>query len=267
MRALCLRKRFWGFVGLAFYLSSPARAQVSFSDSFNTSINYLTNGVAGTIWDGIYFGAGEFANSGIGGGGPGATLQCDANLTAGNTLTLQTTGTAWEGADDDGFFLFKIVKGDFSATVHVVSPFNNAGYNTAGLQARAFAPNGDPSNNGRENYVSWTRFDEFNFPNYLRSEVNGGVAQINPGGYPNSNYWLRLDRVRGTNFMFYQKSTSGGAWQLVNTFPAPVIGGTNLRRGDLLNLPMQVGIMHATFNNQIGAQFTDFTLTVSNVGP
>jgi hypothetical protein len=28
---------------------------------------------------------------------------------------------------------------------------------------------------------------------------------------------------------------------------------------------MQVGIMHATFNNQIGVQFTDFRLSVSNL--
>ena len=150
--------------------------------------------------------------------------------------------------------------------VHVVSPFNNSAYNTAGLQARVFSPNGDPLA-GKENYVSWTRFDEFSFANYLRSEVNGGVAQINPGGSPNNNYWLRMDRIRGTNFMFYQRATNTAAWQLVNTFPAPVTGGTNLRRGDLLGQPLQVGIMHATFNNQIGVQFTDFSITASNAGP
>src|SRR5882757_4188543 len=123
---------------------SCAGADVTYSDTFTTSINYLTNGLTGKIWDGVYFGAGEFANTGVGGGGLGQTIQCDAAITAANTLTLQTTGTAWEGADDDGFFLFKVVPGDFSAVVHVVSPFNNAGYNTAGLQARAFSPNGDP---------------------------------------------------------------------------------------------------------------------------
>ena len=128
---------------LAFFLllgmSPSSLAQGVFTDSFNTNVNYLTNGVAGTIWDGVYFGAGEFNNSGLGGGGPGATIQCDANITAVSNLTLQTTGTAWEGADDDGFFLFKVVKGDFSAVVHVVKPFNNANFNTAGLQARAFS--------------------------------------------------------------------------------------------------------------------------------
>ena len=235
---------------------------MTYSDNFNTNVNYLTNGIAGTIWDGAYFGAGEFNNTGVGGGGPGETLQCDANITAASTLTLQPTGTAWENADDDGFFLFTVVPGDFSVRVHVVSPYDNTGYNTAGLMARAFSAGGDPLG-GSEDYLSWTRFDESGFANYLRNEVNGGVQQINPGGSPNSNYWLRMDRVHGTNFMFFQKATSGGAWQLV-TFPSPV-SGTSVHRGDLAGQPMQVGIMHATFANQIGVQFTDFTLIASNV--
>jgi Family of unknown function (DUF5695) len=237
------------------------QSQTTYSDDFSVNVNYLTNGLTGTIWNGIYFGAGEFNNTGLGGGGPGATLQCDANITAPSTLTIQTTGTAWENADDDGFYLFKVVPGDFSMSMHVVSPFDNSAYNTAGLQARAFSAGGNPYH-GSENFISWTRFDEYNFANYLRSEVNGGVDQINPGDYPNSNYWLRMDRVNGTNFLFYQKATQAGAWQLVS-FPAPV-NGTVLTRPDLAGLPLQVGIIHATFNGQLGVQFTDFSLTESN---
>ena len=238
--------------------------QATYSDDFSTSVNFLTNGLRGTIWDGVYFGAREFNNTGMGGGGPGMTLKCDANMTAVGTLSLETTGTAWEGNDDDGFFLFKVVPGDFSAVVHVVSPFDNSGYNTAGLQARAFAAEGDPYG-GSENYVSWARFDEFGFPNYLRSEVNGGVAQINPGNSPNANYWLRLDRVQGTNFYFYEKASAGSSWQL-RSFPAPV-NGTVLRRPDLSGRALQIGIMHATFNGQLGVQFTDFSLSISNISP
>jgi Family of unknown function (DUF5695) len=245
-------------------LSLATQAQVTFTDNFNTNVNYLTNGVSGTIWDGVYFGAGEFNNTGEGGGGPGATIQCDANITAASTLTLQTTGTAWENADDDGFFLFKVVKGDFSASVHIVTPFNNAAYNTAGLQARAFAAGGDPFN-GTENFVSWTRFDEYNFPNYLRSEVNGGAQQINPGGYPNNDYWIRMDRV-GNVFRFFQRTNNTtDPWHVVS-FPSPV-NGTNLTRTDLAGQSLQVGIIHATFNGLLGVQFTSFSLTESNAGP
>ena len=249
-------------VGWVCFLSGAilCPAQALYTDSFNASVNYLTNGIAGTIWDGVYFGAGEFNNTGV--LGPGATIQCDANITAAAKLTLQTTGTAWENLDDDGFFLFKVVSGDFSAVVHVVSPYNNAGYNTAGLQARAFLPDGDPLN-AAENFVSWTRFDEYGFANYLRSEVNGGVAQINPGDYPNTNYWLRMDRVGGTSFLFYEKSTKAEGWQSLS-FPSPA-NGNRLVRTDLAGKSLQVGIMHATFSGLLGVQFTDFSLSVSNL--
>ncbi len=240
-----------------------ARSQVTYTDNFSANVNYLTNGLAGTLWDGIYFGAGDFDNTGLGGGGPGATLQCDANISAASKLTLQTTGTAWEGADDDGFFLFKVVRGDFSAVVHIVTPFDNSAFNTAGLQARAFAAGGDPFG-GTENFVSWTRFDEYSFANYLRNEVNGGVAQINPGDGPNSAYWLRLDRI-GNTFKFYQRTNSTDPWKL-ETFPAPV-SGTTLTRADLAGQPLEVGIIHATFNGQLGVQFSNFSITESNLGP
>lgn len=59
--------------GLA--LATSSGAQVVYTDSFNSSINYLTNGTAGTVWDGVYFGAGEFNNTGLGGGGLGQTLR------------------------------------------------------------------------------------------------------------------------------------------------------------------------------------------------
>src|SRR4051812_45817805 len=76
---------------VAFGAGISLNAQVTYSDSFNTNVNYLTNGISGTIWDGVYFGAGEFNNSGLGGGGPGATMQASANNPTTNTLTLQTT--------------------------------------------------------------------------------------------------------------------------------------------------------------------------------
>jgi hypothetical protein len=234
------------------------QAQVTVTDNFSSSVNYLTNGLAGTIWDGVYFGSGEFDNTA---GGAASTVQCDADISTPGALTLQTTGTAWEGADDDGFFLFKVVPADFSAVVEVNTPFNNAAYNTAGLQVRAFEANGN-AYDGSENFISWTRFDEYGFANYLRNNVDGGVAQINPGDYPNDAYWVRIDRVHGTNFTFYQRTNSTSPWKLV-TFPDPV-NGTILTRADFAGLPLQVGIMHATFNGQLGVSFSHFSLTESN---
>jgi hypothetical protein len=97
------------------------------------------------------------------------------------------------------------VKGNFSAIVHVVTPFDSSAYNMGGLQARAFSANGDPSASGEENYVSWTRFDEYSIANDLRSEVNGTVTQVNHGSYPNGAYWLRMDRV-GNVFRFFAQA-------------------------------------------------------------
>jgi hypothetical protein len=248
---------------VVFTITLSTRAAVTYTDNFNTNVNYLTNGVVGTLWDGVYFGAGEFNNTGVGPDGVGGTIQCDAGISAANTLTLKTTATDWEGANDDGFFLFKVVKGDFSAVVKIVTPYSNAGYNTAGLQARAFTAGGNAFG-GSENFVSWTRFDQYSFANYLRNEVNGAVSQINPGDYPNSAYWLRMDRV-GNTFRFYQRTNSTDAWKL-ETFPAPV-SGTLLTRNDLAGQPLQIGIIHATYSGQLGAQFSNFSLSATNMGP
>ena len=40
---------------------------------------------------------------------------------SGQLLTVQSTGTAWEGADDDGFFLFKIEKSISSLPMVLIS--------------------------------------------------------------------------------------------------------------------------------------------------
>ncbi|HYG23810.1 MAG TPA: DUF6055 domain-containing protein [Verrucomicrobiae bacterium] len=250
-------------VALALCLTSIAAKAATLSDNFNSTIDYLSTGISGTIWDGVYLGAGEFSNSGVGGGGPGATLKLDANITASGVLSVQSTGTAWEHADDDGFFLYKVMPGDFSVSVRVVTPFDNNSFNTAGLQVRAFSDGGNPLG-GSEDFLSWTRFDQFNFPNYLRNQVNGATTQVNPGGFPNNNYWLRIDRVNGTNFHFYQRANAGDPWQLVN-FPAP-ISGTVIRRADFAGLPLQVGLVHATFSDTAReARFSDFSLTATNI--
>ena len=249
-------------------LSASATHLVSaatITDNFGTNANYLTDGIGGTIWDGVYFGAGEFSNTGTGGGGVGATVQCDANLSAANKLSLQTTGTAWEAADDDGFFLFKVVQGSFSARVHVVTPYNNAGYNTAGLQVRAFNVGGNPFG-GSEDYVSLTRFDQFGFNNYLRNEINGAVTQIDTDMAvhngsrvvpSNNNYWLRIDWNSGANVFSFYESDNGASWW-------PITNSPTLSRADLAGQPLQVGIIHATFNNLLNVQFSDFSIVATN---
>src|SRR5262245_21548857 len=63
----------WNCVFAALLLSAvfsrtlPCAHAATLTDSFNTNVDYLTDGIRGTIWDGVYFGAGEFANTGVGG--------------------------------------------------------------------------------------------------------------------------------------------------------------------------------------------------------
>ena len=248
-------------------LAATSHAQTTYTDNFTTHVNYLTNGVSGTIWDGVYFGAGDFANTSLGGDGAGATTKADAGITAVSTLSLQTTATDWENTADDGFFLYKVVKGNFSASVHIVTPYNNSGYNTAGLQARAFSANGSAFG-GSENFVSLTRFNEYGFNNYLRNEVNGGVNQIDPDTAShnssrvvpsNTNYWVRIDRV-GNVFSFYERDSASHAWWHITN-------SSSITRSDLSGQPVEIGIMHATFGGSLPVQFQSFSLVESNAGP
>src|SRR5215471_2929467 len=115
------------------------------TDNFSSSVDYLTNGVVGTVWDGLYLGGREYPNTGLGAGGavPGVTLVCDANLSTNGLLTVRSANTDWgDGPHDDGFLLFKVVPGDFSASVQLITPYDNGNFNTAGLLVRAFGIGG-----------------------------------------------------------------------------------------------------------------------------
>jgi len=237
---------------LALALFNVVRAQTTFTDNFNVSQNYLSSGVAGSIWDGVYFGANEFPRQ-LNGNAAGSTLICNANVTSNNVLTVQTTQTDWEGTPDDGFFLYKVISGDFSCSVHVVPPYDNGAFNTAGLQARIFGRNGAPPTG--ENFVSFTRFDE-GIANYFRTELNGAVTQ-RPITGANTNYYLMLERV-GNTFNAYERATTNDSWAQVDT----------QTRADFNTLPVQIGIIDATFNNGATprtAVYDTFSLTASNL--
>ena len=85
-----------------------ASAQATFTDNFSTNANYLANGVAGTMWDGVYLGAGEFPGATGNGSAAGSASVADANMTGGSLLTIASVQTDWENTADDGVFLFKV---------------------------------------------------------------------------------------------------------------------------------------------------------------
>jgi hypothetical protein len=233
---------------------SAAQAQ-TYTDNFSTPINYLTNGVAGTIWDGIYLGAGEFAGETDLGMAPGTVSIADASISSNGVLTVSSLQTDWEQKSDDGFFLFKVVNGDFDMSVRIVGPIDTHAHNFPGLMVRAFGPSGAPAPGGQENYLIWGRFDEYNsIPNMLKNNTNGAKRDTPRGTWPNTNYWLRIQRTTNV-FTVFEKDSATNSWTQMST----------VTRNDFVGRPLQVGIEHADYDGgrMLKAAYSDFSLTVA----
>jgi hypothetical protein len=233
----------------------------SITNNFNNSLDYLANGVPGSMWDGVYLGFGDVPG-GNDAGDVGYSLQ--ANETANpNFLTVQSSQTDWAGSGDDGFFLWKTVAGDFDVSVQNVEPFANPNYHMGGLLARAFTTNGPAWGapyGGSENSVYLPRFQEFGVDEDIRYTTNGidMDAYISVPGTDsdtNTSRYFRITRV-GNVFSFYTKTNQSDAWALHGS----------LTRSDLAGAPMQVGIADSTFGSSTPTTFyTDFELTGTNV--
>ena len=242
----------------------------SITNNFDNSFDYMANGVAGTMWDGVYLDFGDVPG-GIQGPDIGATIQANETSNPG-FLTVQTTGTSWSGANDDGFFIFKVVSGDFDVSVQNVEPFDNTPNHFGGLLARAFTTNGPAwgaplsttSTNASENWLNITRFNEFSIGDQIRYATNAADIQIsapfnsgstNYNTETNNNRYFRITRIVNT-FSFYDKTNQSDGWILE----------TNITRSDLAGIPMQVGIEDAAFSTAAPQTFyTDFELTGTNV--
>ncbi len=248
------------YIGALFCAFSLVRAaaDVTFVDNFASPVNYLTNGIQGTMWDGLYLGAGDLANGTSIGAGAGTVSVADANQSSANQLTIASVQTDWENTADDGVFLFKVITGNFDMSVQVIGPIDTGAYNFPGLMVRAFGPEGAPAPGGQENSLLWGRFDQYSIANMSKNNVNGVKSDIGRGTYPNSNYWLRMTRS-GNTLRLYEKATAGGAWTQVGS----------VTRADFSGLLLQAGIEHADFGGGATriAHYANFSLTVTNWGP
>src|SRR5262249_32687505 len=234
--------------------------------------DFLATGVLGDPnWDGVYLGFGDIPNGNPGDSGIGVTILADANVSFPGYLTVETSSSDWSAAGDDGFFLWKLVSGDFDVSVQSAPTWNNIGFNFAGLMARAYNSNniGSPFNpastNGSENWVALFRFQEFGL-NEVREAINGANNErIFPDvdSDTNSTRFFRIVRAAETNFTFYGKTTAVDTWvQITNNLPA---GGV-LTRVEFAGVPMQVGIAQAMFSPATPpVYFTDFELSGPNV--
>ena len=216
-------------------ISSLSIAEV-IVDSFDKSHNYLTDGVSGTIWDGYI------------GQGTGETItELNASQIASGQLYMSSQNSRWEpGWVDLGPFLYRIVEGDFSATVHVTDA-SATNWNSAGLMARAAT---DSAGGAGEDFESIEYFQAIS-QNMARTIDNGSESEFGRTGDFMS--YLRLRRV-GNDF-HHEYSADGTNWI--------TISGSPINRADLDGLPMQVGIAHATYSSNLCYfQFDDFSIEV-----
>jgi hypothetical protein len=226
-----------------------------FTDNFTVPHNYITNGLLGTSWDGEYLNFGDVSGAqAYADAGSGMTFVLDADVGNTNDLFLSAAGSSWEGVGDDGPFLFKIVTGDFQASVHITT-MNNINFNAAGLMARLFddsgtATQGAAGGNGGETHVNWWKVQAGALS--ARYTLDGNPP-TDKAGLNAADTWLLLQRVDSTNFYFYEAPTNNaGEWSLAATFVVPEAANA---------APMEVGIAEQMNTASTGtAQFDTFML-------
>jgi hypothetical protein len=125
-----------------------------FTDNFGVTHDYVTNGLQGSAWDGLFLNYGDVPGANKGSeGSAGQTFQLIADT---NALYLQAAGGSWRVAGNDGPYLYKIVTGDFQASVHVTCGIINLNY--AGIMARLFNSSnggGGGGSGGTESHINW----------------------------------------------------------------------------------------------------------------
>jgi len=238
---MCKRLPYLFCVPWVLIVAVAAQAAV-FSDNFATPHDFLANGVAGTSWDGFL------------GAGPGETASAlNISTARPGQLFLESTGAYWhEPWTPLGPFLYKIVRGDFVATVKVTEYAGTAAspvyHNTIGLMARAFP---EDAGNG-EDWVSLDYFPIWNCGNFVRSANDNVRTENGHNGLAwNLRPWLQIER-RGSTFHF-RTSADGITWTAMAQSP--------LTRADLADVPLQVGLFQGTYNTTSGfGAFDEFKL-------
>lgn len=214
-----------------------------FIDTFDTPHDYLSQGVAGTGWDGfVGLALNETANA------------IDANLTREGQLYLESAFNSryqefWRPL---GPFLYKIVEGNFVATVQMSdyagTPDEPVEWNNCGLMAR----NVEDADAGEgEDWVSNDYFPLAGQGNMVRLANDGIRSEPFRNGLGwNAYTHLRLQR-RNNAFHFFA-SPDGKTWIRLHLSEG---------RWDFNGLPVQVGVFQAVYSDNVGhAAFDDFQL-------
>jgi hypothetical protein len=248
----------------------------TFTDEFNVNHDYFANRATGSPWDGVYLNQGDIPETGY--VGVGQTLAADANVSSNNVLTVTNSNGGWAADQNDGFFLFKYVPGDFQAVVHVLD-YQISAYNEAGLLARLYSTGTNGTDIGApfelgtttnadgnaffnaETWVGFTKFDEFNIGTYARKNIDNKEYQFGQNNQNSPDNWLLILRQNLTNFFFYERATNTLPWRLT---PAKLSFSGSGALPDFAGQPMQVGIQVTPYLAGLYAQFEHFMLNVES---
>lgn len=243
-----------------FLIAAQATDETIYTDDFSETHDFVTDGVEGTIWDGIS------VNEGV------IETEVEAEIlelqSGDGVLTFNTMNSNFSGGNDNGAFLYKTIPADsdFQLIVKIESgqfssfDVDPVGFLTAGLIARV-PPEEDPDN---ARFVVANAFDrpEWGAVQGLRSvpPPEGGVeelwnAQHSVAAYP----WMKLARAGNVFTAYY--SADGHRWHLLNHNNPDVWDVLSVERPDMAGFPLQVGIFHATYSgNSASVDFANFYL-------
>jgi len=223
-----------------------ASAPPALNDNFDTEIDYLTDDLSKTIWDGFLLNAGTESEQNA------EVLQANS-ITNPGTITIETINTGWEGGHDDGFFLYKNVPGgtNFEVSVQIrggdFKSFDGAvvDYLTSGLMIKLA---------GSSDYTCANVFDRAEWSavvgirDVYKGDQNDKYDPKNKTGAKDTP-WLKLVKL-GKKVTAYN-SADGITWS--------EMGSAEHDEYETANL--QVGISHATFSANAGiAIFDNFTI-------
>jgi hypothetical protein len=210
-----------------------------FSDKFASARDFLTQGAAGTLWDGCL--------------GKGDNSLPEAITATDGVLRLQSRGTVWDGGKPLGPFLYKLVSGDFVAEATVADYAGLAtrkvpGNNDGGLMVRV--PKAEDAGPG-EDVVQLNFFPIWNQGNMVTT-VDGGRSQKGNGLAWDAHRHLQI--IRQGALFYFRTSADGQKWQ--------DMPGSPVERKAMDGLPLQVGLYHASYGGDSSfVSFSDFRLT------
>jgi hypothetical protein len=222
--------------------SAPATVRTDASrftllrDDFEKDHDYKASGAEGTMWDGV-FGAGN----------------ATAARASGGRLHLESPRSYWIDQEPKGLLVYKIVAGDFAAEVELADMMGLAKKEAVGNQAGGLMVRvGDLAAAGPgEDLLLHSIFPAWGCGNIVTSLDSGGRPEWTSRTGWNFDRFLQMER-RGILFHL-RTSRDGKTW---TDMP-----GSPVERRDLKDLPLQVGLYHATHGGDKGwVEFRRFRL-------